>query len=197
MKSALFTLLLSFTLFLTFSSCKKSNPVGPPDNNEIWPLKTGNTWVLQSTYYDSTGAVSSTGLWAIEVTKDTVVEGQTWYRLFDNSYFYTNKSDGLWLLWSNSTAMSELLLWKYPVSAGDNWPNYPYQVTAESTNVSITVPNGTYTCYLYRMTYNSQPAEDDYLCPGVGIVARNVYLTTSTGIVYKEYHGELSSLTLK
>jgi hypothetical protein len=198
MKSFLNVSLLCLAVFM-LSSCKKSNPVeSSPSVLQIWPFKTGNTWAYQAISFDSTGTVTQSGSGAFIVTTDTIVGGETWYHLSTaGAMFYTNRSDGLWVMWNNTSGLNQELLFKYPVSAGDNWNYGADLVFVQSTDTLITVMAGTYHCYEYRVFYNSNPLCDYYCCPGVGFIAEDYFSSTNSGRLYRAWNLRTSSVTLK
>jgi hypothetical protein len=163
----------------------------------------GNSWVMQYTFYDTTGSILETFSDTSRVASDTVIAGVTWYYIsskLSHGVYYTNKSDGLWLM-TLGTSTGPTLWYKYPANVGDNWT---VQTVARpiidegvlQSDTSMTVPKGTYACYKYRMLDNSQLVEQVYLCPGLGDVEIDLYLTTSSGLSYLQAHGELESASL-
>jgi hypothetical protein len=197
MKSFLNALLFCLAVFL-LTSCKKSNPVdSSPSVLQIWPLKSGNTWAYHLIYYDTTGAISQSGSGAFVVTTDTIVGGETWYHISGSgTTFYTNRSDGFWVMSNSTSGLFQGLLFKYPDSAGDSWNYGGDQIFVQSTDTSITVPAGTYHCYEYRLLYNSKPVCDYYYCPGVGFIAEDYYSSTNSGRLYRAWSLSISSVTL-
>jgi len=199
MKLTLYSLLVSLALLFTISSCKKSNPVGPSNSQQILPLKIGDTWLIEYTVYDTTEAIEGTMYDTAMVKTDTVISGVTWHRVSSITIdgVFTDKSDGLWGFGSTGG----FVIFRYPANVGDTW-NAPmnssatYEITLESDSASVTVPKGTYVCYDYRMLLNSLPKLEVYLSPGVGFVAMDVYSTTKSGRSYKQAYGELTSLIL-
>jgi hypothetical protein len=196
MKLLLIFLLIFFTLFI-LSSCKKSNnPVSPSDTQQqIWPFKIGNTWDYHVVSFDSTGKVSGYGNTSISVSSDTVAGNETWFKISNNSsgIYYTNRSDGLWIM-SNGL---QTILYKYPGNAGDIYHLFADSVSIESKDTLVTTSLKQYNCYLYRIFYNGKPIEDDYLSPGVGLVAEDYYSSTISGHVYIKNSLSLISITLK
>lgn len=199
MKTILLSLLLSAAVF-SLSSCSKSNPTGPSGSEQMLPLKLGDNWVMQYTFYDTTGAVAGTFNDTVTVAKDTVASNITWYDVSShviNGYF-ADESDGLWILSSSG----QFLAFKSPANVGDTWSfqtdaSTSYQVTLESNGTSVTVPKGTYTCHDYKVAVNSGGGFEFYMCPGVGIVALDIYSVTESGRSYKYAYGQLLSFTLK
>ena len=195
MKSLLIFLLICFTLFM-FSSCKKNNPVSPLETQQqIWPLKIGNTWGYHVVIFDSTGTVSNYGNTSLSISSDTVAGNETWYKISNNStgIYYTNRSDGFWIM-SNGL---QTIIYKYPGNAGDMWHFFADSVIIESKDTLVTTSLNKYTCYLYRIFYGGKPIEDDYLSPGVGLVAEDYYSSTISGQVYLKSSMSLISIALK
>jgi hypothetical protein len=199
MKSFVNALLFCFVVFM-LTSCKKDNPVdSSPSVKQIWPLKPGNTWAFSTIEYDTTGAVTQSGSGAFVVTTDTIVGGETWYHISSSgTTFYTNRSDGFWVMSNSTFGLFQGLLFKYPVSAGDSWNCGGDQIFLQSADTLITVPAGTFHCYEYRLLYNSEPMSDYYYyCPGVGIIAEDSYSSTNSGRLYIEGRLSITSVTLK
>jgi hypothetical protein len=198
------SILLLVVLIIVSLSCKKDeNPASPSDTGlPILPLKTGNAWVFRWTSYDTTGATTGTGNDTLMVGRDTLISGAAWYQFTAPEVFWTNKADGAWRLISGPSPLPSALAFKYPANAGDVW-NLPLtsevtlQLIVVSTGVSVTVPKGSYNCYQYNSLYGTRMVEGDYLCPGVGLVAYDVYSVTSSGRVYRYARSELVSLVLK
>jgi len=145
--------------------------------------------------FDPTGAIIDTTYVPELVNADTLFEGNMWYQI-NGQEFYTNKSDGIWTMRFSTYYIASYppnLLWKYPANAGEI---YGDSTTVKSTNVSVTVPSGTYVCYEYYLS-NSEPASINYVCPGIGIIATDVYLYTSGTGVFRQFRGELTAYTLK
>jgi hypothetical protein len=200
MKSILSPLLLSFAV-LTISSCKKSNPVSSSSSSgQILPLETGNTWVYRYTDFDTSGAAYATGYDTLVVGRDTFVGNDTWYQI--RLDLWTNKSDGAWQMAMVPDSLAPTLVFKYPADVGETWtpqvdPWDTCQVSVQANNTSMTVPKGTYTCYQYRWVINSHLMVDDYMCPGMGLIAMDTYLATSSGRAYRDHHEELVSAIIK
>lgn len=196
MKTLPVSLLLAITA-ITISSCNKSNPVGPSGGQQIWPLNTGDTWVYEVTDYDSTGvAVGSTTV-AYSVTSDTAFEGSTWYHLSGGSpTYYTNKSDGFWLLYSNSSSSQQQLMYKYPAEDGDSWSYGPDTISVQSTDTSVTVPEGTHDCFEYLWSGSPYFTRIDYVCPGLGWIRSDYFVRDGAGQMYMAERLTLSSVRL-
>jgi hypothetical protein len=72
----------------------------------------------------------------------------------------------------------------------------------KSTGVSVNVPAGAYTCYLYHLSSPTPPsggseAYTEYsVSPGVGIVKTESFVKTLGGILYSEFRSELVRVVL-
>ena len=197
MKSFVNALLFCFVVFM-LTSCKKDNPVdSSPSVKQIWPLKPGNTWAYHAIEYDTTGAITQSGSAVIVVTKDTIVGGETWYQISGigsgGSMFYTNRSDGLWVMSNSTSGLFQSLYFKYPVSAGESWNLGGDQIFLQSADTLITVPAGTFHCYEYRLPMSDYV----YFCPGVGFIAEDSYSSTNSGRLYLVGRQSITSFTLK
>lgn len=182
---------------LMLSSCKKTNSIDSTPASQIWPFEVGNTWVYVDSSFDTTGALRSVVDQPRAVTIDLLIAGERWYHMAGDSRFYTNRSDGLWVIWDFSDSSVHSLLFKYPCKVGDTWKYGRGHVTVLSTDTTLTVPSGTYHCYEYLIQYNSRPEQYCYLYPGVGFIRTDHFLTTSSGKLYKNYTSELKSVTIK
>ena len=89
------------------------------------------------------------------------------------------------------------ILYKYPANAGDIYHFFADSVSIESKDTLVSTSLNKYTCYLYRIFYHGKPLVDDYLSPGVGLVAEDYYSSTFSGNVYIKNSLSLISVTLK
>ncbi len=104
----------------------------------------------------------------------------------DGEYNYTynsNQANGYSLGYisdlNNTSSMLNNTVWKYPAKVGDfySFTQKPGgRVTAcrvSSTNIKVSVPAGTYTCYEYDIVSTSDPNTvytRCYMCPNVGLI---------------------------
>ncbi|MFZ0452632.1 MAG: hypothetical protein WAM24_02715 [Ignavibacteriaceae bacterium] len=89
------------------------------------------------------------------------------------------------------------ILYKYPGHAGDIWHFFADSVIIVSKDTLVSTSLNKYTCYLYRVFYNGKPIVDDYLSPGVELVAEDYYSSTISGQVYIKNSLSPISITLK
>jgi len=162
-------------------SCRQegSKPVTETSSRGLIPFAVGKKWSYVSTSFDSLGREVSSHEDGTTVTGDTVVAGEKWYALTDDSaghrfgdaFYATNRQDGVYMLGSRGTAT---LLFRFPAALGDTSP--PYIVRSVDTAVSC--PAGIFRCYLYRDTVAVSAdhgriwaiVTNDYFAPGVGMV---------------------------
>ncbi len=149
-----------------------------PVDSFIVPLSLENEWVTTITEYNSSGGVIGSATGTGVIVGDTLINDVTWYFLetdtagVDTS-ITTNMIDGLWAM-TDSTSNPEILLLKYPASAGENYALYQATVTVESISTPITVPAGTFDCLYYRVHV-----------PLIGTLAR-IYAAPNIGIIRME-----------
>jgi hypothetical protein len=84
MKKILF--LLQALVALSLLSCSKSNHNNPPSNEDFMALRVGNYWIYQNYDIDSNGVATPTDDWdSAYISKDTLVNGKTYYKMFRKS----------------------------------------------------------------------------------------------------------------
>jgi hypothetical protein len=195
-------LLCFLPLALLVLGCSDDNKItNPTPVKEIWPLKVGNQWTFEDQVLDSAGNVVQldTTIWLI--TKDTVIQGATWYIFTINGVPDpevqpgANRSDGVWA-WDGS---SGFLAWKYPTAVGDTWLIWTDTATVESINETVAVPAGTFVCLKYKWVGDRDPDrayQCHYLSPGIGRVKTEEFFRTAGGFVFVRFRNELISFTV-
>jgi hypothetical protein len=184
---------LALGLLLALAACDDSAVEPPPP--PLLPLEVGQTWVFEHTRIRASGpdagTVTDGGLDTLRVAADTLIEGETWYRLEAYSSFgrgclggyYTTRDGDVWHWYYPSDPEGAYLQYRYAVDAG---ASYPYEVpdatataTVRDTDVQQTVPGGTFTAYWYSIDYDvlegrpvsdAMPPMERFLAPGVGFV---------------------------
>ncbi|MFH2048068.1 MAG: hypothetical protein ABIJ12_01365 [bacterium] len=201
MNHKILNIILFIILFATLLalSCGKSNPQSSEvdDNfkNVILPLNEGNIWSFDVSRYNATGGVIEKYSIYNSIGSDTIISNVKWYSMYfydDNSLekyaLLKNRVDGLWRRFydeSNAPFKSEELFLKYPANVDDYYliENDTIMVTVISTDTTITVPGGTFNCYLYRFTYeliNSYIISDLYFAPEIGWIKTDNYIDPET-----------------
>ncbi|MEA1980948.1 MAG: hypothetical protein U9N54_08240 [candidate division Zixibacteria bacterium] len=133
-------------------------------NDEIIPLADGNKWVYNIKVFDSTNVQIYSGVDSSWVARDTTLDNQLWHILADKDgpfQIATNRDDGYYArdvtLASGTTDIDSVgeayLSAKYPVNVGETFPNKTGFITEVlSTDDSVTVPAGSFSCYKYKRT---------------------------------------------
>ena len=190
---SLLILLVLTASTLLFGGCAKSNPVGANLSQPgIVPLSVGNRWTYKDFSYDTTGVVTDSSGETHGILADTVLFGK---RMFSyNGMFCANADSGLVEYGGLSfisepppphdTTVTFSLLYRYPVSAGDQYSTIGWQIHVGTTDTSITVPAGTFHCIRYEFYQSSSTSKsyeyyDNYLCPQVGEVLDVSYFADS------------------
>lgn len=186
--------LILFVLLSMVLGCKKDEgPTGPPatPSSVIMPLKVGNQWTFSATFYDSNGvALNGSGLTTISIIRDTTITGEKWYLLgvfgIASGSLLANRSDGLWEIDPGSS--SPYLIFKFPASAGDTYSTSSLggKIVVGSISSSITVPQGAYSCYEYKLYLqpSNQLNSVVYFAPNAGIIKQDSYNTLLSGRSY-------------
>lgn len=172
---------LTFAIFL-FSCNGNDNPlVVVEKKKEIIPLNVGNTWEYTITLYDSTGNVKNTSIEYRQIISDTLVEGERWYKANFLGYYIANRSDGVWqrnlrfpYIGESQELSDPFLRIPFPLELNESITIRSQTYTLLSNDIKVTVPAGTFTCYLYRL--NLPPSVGGvseyflYYSPGVGLI---------------------------
>jgi hypothetical protein len=203
----------------TIVGCKKddspiaTNPIA--DNRSIMPLKIGNRWMGTFALYDSTGRITYSSdtllvtLFAIE--RDTIIQGERWYvtsgaslppTSFHPSLLLTARADGLWGRPNNTSSSGSYLIAKFPCSLNDSYvtgKDSNYRATLLSTNSSVSVPRGMYSCYQYRVSDRNNLSDYKsayFMYPDSGFIRVDQYARMSTGQCYVNASVFLKTLVL-
>ena len=149
-------------------------------NNSIAliPFKLNNQWEYADTKYDSSGNIWLADTIIYRVDKDTIINNQRLYR-YDSYFFYTIKSDGIWMYEFIGDSTRQTLFLKYPCNIGDTYLftfGRPNTVTVTSLNEKVTVEAGEYSCIKYHFEYYpSSPYVNIYVKPGLGIIKQESF----------------------
>ena len=112
-------------------------------------------------------------------------------------FYSANREDGLWNYSFDYYGSEEHYLYlKYPCRAGDTY-DYPAGrppgvVTVVSTNESIQVKAGTFSCILYRFDFEEIVSHlNIYAAPGIGIVKSEHFSRGDISASYKDWEDHL------
>jgi len=182
---------LSFILLAVIifaSACSESSS---PSNKkiEILPLEIGNKWEYK---ISSEGEIKDM---TTMVFKDTIINNERWFDF--GCLLMINREDGLWLRYydDKTNKWEEELRYKYPAVAGEQYSDSLDLVKVIAINEKVTVPAGTFNCYVYRIPLFEDNYMDYYLCPGVGNIKTVSYENWNGHEIY-EYQ-ILQSYSLK
>ena len=132
--------------------------------SEIIPLAVGNAWIYAITAFDSLGNVLGNAVDTSTVARDTVIDSETWYILYNRGVpvnLGINRSDGYW---SRSVTLSpgtaniaslgeEYLSSKFPATVGQVFANETgYRTVVLDADTMVTVTAGSFECYKYKKT---------------------------------------------
>lgn len=196
-----------FFLASIFSSCSESTSPSAPA--EIMPLREGSRWIYSISQFDSVHTLRWTLLDTIEIGAPTIHDGKTWYpylsisfRLssLDDTLFYRNETDGLWMMFLRSLGSKPYLAYKYPATVGDTFSviSYPTQRSfthVASINEVVNTPLGAFNCIRYdshfqlldsaTMNVVKDYIDQDYVSPGIGLI-KSIRPNTSLSITPKK-----------
>jgi len=131
--------------------------------NVIVPLSIGNYWIYEVTLNDTANTVVETRYDTVAVVSDTMVNSVHWFCL-NKGTWVRNTVEGYY--YKPLPQWSEQLVVPYPAVYADEFNIDTVHITRDSlngepdtlqvgyrvvsTNATITVPEGTYTCYDYK-----------------------------------------------
>jgi len=178
--------LVLLIVFLSLSCKSTTEPIADKPTDSILPMKVGNYWVMQSTYYDTLGNITSILQDTIHVIREQIVLGTRYSVVLDKQeeIYYVNRNDGLYALSGNG---QEVLILKYPASPGDSYFIPSVYIAVISTDTLVSVPKGNLHCYHYFMwntSGNCYPV-DDYYSPGIGYVQIEVNYNYSSKVLVR------------
>ncbi|HEY6907393.1 MAG TPA: hypothetical protein VI230_07975 [Ignavibacteriaceae bacterium] len=167
------------------NGCKnESNVIVPPIvTTEIVPLKVGNSWLYQTTVYDTMGNIVSSTFDSFSVVSDTLINGQYYFTL-STGVIRWNDVSGFWML----AAPDSLLLYKYPAEVGDTYGTLKV-ICKDSL---IVILKGTFKCYGYSGT-----VAIDYVSPGIGLIKEEWFKNKISGAKYLYQKQELLDYQIK
>ena len=198
--STLFTWLAAILLLGTVMGCGDRNPVNKNTDDVIIPLKVGNSW----TYRSTDPVIATEYTWQIDSIGN--IGSTPWFfskRSYASSGRMDNgptlRNDGGSALFYNANLLDRIILQlKYPGNVGELFKYDTIQGLADgleatmawtitSTDTVITVPAGTFTCYLYRQTQIMPSISLDAPLPLY--VETHIFAAPDVGIIrYDDYN---------
>jgi hypothetical protein len=180
-----------FLLFVIVLIC--CNDDEESSNNYIIPTSIGNFWIFKVSYFDTLGNVTNCDTSKIEITRDTIINGDIWFELETKGFYVRNFSDGIYGFYKDKRK----LIVKYPVKTGDFFINSTDDTTyVIESNISINVPKGKFNCVEYKSLYTGgdnvlRAITIVFLSPGIGNVKIEYYEITKSGRLFKNNISEL------
>ncbi len=187
-----------FALLLLVFGCSPDEPPFPNTpggaDNVIFPLQTGNWWILRVTEVDSNHIFIFASSDTLTIVHDTVVGGYTWY-INQAGDTMQNRVDGLWKMLRGVPT----LYLKYPGNLNDSVTfveaGQRVSVKIVAANQLVMIHPGEFTCVAYRTTRltDKRVLRDDFYSPGFGPISGQLYDTTPGGRSYQKYYLELAA----
>lgn len=191
-----------FLIAAAFSACKKNVeedcPVqpgpAPVSASNYFKLQTGNYWIYDRYTIDTNNMETFTGQDSAYVWGDTVVNGNTYYKLFDHYATRVLRDSSGFIIDTNGDIYFTNAIFNLPVSFTYYGLNVGYsEGMTISTPVSVTVPAGTYSAYDWQLAayfpdpnYPWGPVRyaHSYYTGGVGKV-KELYLFVNSPSTYE------------
>ena len=185
------SLLISFSIILLIISCDDNNSNDQPATESLFPIAVGNKWIYTTYSHDSNGdVITDPGYTQTDsnyISIKNIIDDVSYY-LFDESRiayplsFVINNNiisiveyDVRFGPISNDP-FTELVTFKYPVKAGDEWTNsdsFAHKVIAVDS--SITTPAGIFECILYEVDREETNTLFYYfVAPSIGIIRTEI-----------------------
>ena len=192
-----------FLFLIPFIGCNKDDDISNSISSvSLVPLKVGSQWIYRNTNYDTLGNVQQIFLDTVKISGDTTIEGVNWYKIDADSIFYTNKSNGFWVMYiysSGPISNTQSLIAKYPAEVMDYWP-IPLGIQVQLLDIgsNYSVPAGRYSYYKYSYTDTIKHAllQYKYFSAGTGMIReedffqcynnKNILVRTSELLSFKE-----------
>jgi hypothetical protein len=175
------------------------------------PLQVGNRWIWQLTFYDTLGHPYAVSLDSLTIDSVKNVDSELWF--FPGQPYwklaFANLVGGCYYRAFSDTPGPSFLFYKYPATIYDTYKapvglvsvdhvwivDTLETITVLSTDTTITVPAGSFRCYLYqRFRNNGDFFYDEFLSPGWGWIRIVTYVRMRYGGYYKQSSKELAEL---
>jgi hypothetical protein len=187
---------ISLCICVGWISCRSSTESQP--NTVAWPLKVGDTWIYRYLGYDNQGSQTSDYIDSTFFSRDTIINGETWFVINNSSSAFGNRNDGLWRYALTNTS-SPFLVVKYPTLVGDTYNIGSYKATVASINEPLNLPAGNFNCIKLEIkgTDATDFIEEEYIVPNIGQVRTVRFNISASGASIEANESNLVSYTLK
>lgn len=198
-------------LTIVFTACKKDETIEaePPETTSVldyMPLTIGNYWIYETFNCDS-GEVNCTSksIDTSMVTKDTIINGNTYYKIEGNYHLFGNpvfiRDSGDYLVNHTGrvlfTHIDTTQVFNHTIIPGSNGDTifYYYDKLMPQT-YDITLEDGTYSCLDMRTSFfrkhdNFQIEHNghSYYCKDVGIIKQLAFWASNLDVEKRELIG--------
>ena len=180
-----YLLVLFSCISILYCAKNDNNPVEPQLGNDIFPLEIGNYWIYENIYYNDHGYEVSRDTSEYSVVRDTLVEGESWFKLAYNGTEYgewcANRSGGYWI-----GGPSAYLYYKYPAQTGDQYAIPDDKIfTVENDSDVVNVTAGEFCCVSYMLNIPGWNGfERSKLSPGFGLIWIESWEETNDNQIY-------------
>ena len=187
-------------LMLALAACTNGDsPIGTSgfSGTGIIPLKLGNSWQYFATQYDASGSEIWSFPYHLQILEDTLLDYESCYFITGRT-LVVNRDDGLWGF--DLGKPDQYLVLKYPVSRGYTYSTgaqREYSITVRSTDTTVTVAAGTYSCYEYVARHVEGAEIHAYVAPQKGIVLAESYNPRQSGGTYLASRAVLMAMHLE
>lgn len=184
-------------LVSSLSSCTKDK--NKTDQEVLLPLKVGNQWQYELKHYNEDGSIGNSESNTILITKDTVINGETYF--YDGSTYYRNSDVNTVISGTNAidfyvtfkrTTVDKtiLVMWKKIVDNCKSIDNLIAYTQITNVNEHESLKNEV----VLTNCFGVQRKWVIYLAPGIGITQQLLYLPNSTnGSLYLRAKSDLKS----
>lgn len=177
--------------------------------DSIVALKVGNRWIWQIAFYDTVGMLHSTTYDSLRIDSVQVIGSEHWHfpgKPYEKLAFANLAGGCYYRAFSSAAPTSSFLFYKYPATLNESYKAPQGLVsgsrvwivdtlkimTVLSTDTTITVPAGTFRCYLYRYAWiNGNFYSEEFLSPGRGWIRILGYTKLREGVYFKQSLKEL------
>jgi hypothetical protein len=200
-KQLIFSVLIIFIVSCEKQETMNINGIGEPSDTQLYfPLTIGSYWVYQTFTQNDTGFTTNGNLDSMFIEKDTVINGNTYFKFNrippqitpafrrDSLGYILDETGRIYFSINNFTDTLYSIL-----DSMSNTPLVSYKM--ESKNALINAPAGTFNCYDYTGFYYSNPPYSDlfgsprlthdFYAPSIGLLEKVFFFSASPYITEK------------
>jgi hypothetical protein len=188
---------------ITFCLVGCENVTEPPAN----AFDIRSVRIYRYTVYDTSGSVTSMSFDTLLI-HDTISKGKETVFFGDNTSAILEPAGNSWVMAKYHLNICECATFTIPVKKNDtafknmvparlhdSIFNAIMTIFIKDTNQNITVPSGSYSCFVYQYRINDIPVEIGYISTAIGPIRKEFYSSKSnTGELYLQSIRELVSI---